>query len=675
MCGIGGILNLEPRPPPDVAALARMAAAQRHRGPDGWGLYRDERCGLVHVRLSIVDLALGAQPISNEDERLWITFNGEIFNYPDLRQDLLVRGHRFRTTGDTEVIVHAFEEWGEDCFERFNGQWALALWDTARRRLTLSRDRLGVRPLHVCEHEGRLHFASEVKGIFAADPSLPRAFDPAGLAEAFTFWSPVPPRTPFASVCELRPGTIRTWEPGAPGGGAREVQYWRPRYPRDREREGLFPGTLDDAVAATEAALAEATRLRMVRADVPVGSYLSGGLDSSLIAALAARAIPKFCTFSLRFADAEYDETPWQRRMAERLGTEHREVLVTRADIAAAFPDVVFHAERPLLRTAPAPLCLLSRLVRDAGIKVVLTGEGADEVFAGYDLFREAKVRRFWARDPGSRLRPLLLDRLYPYLARSPVAQRAMAQRFFGRDLHRAAEPGFSHAIRWDSAAALQRLFAPALRERLSALDVRAELLATLPDDFARWTPLSQDQYLEVRTLLSGYLLSSQGDRMLMTHSVEGRFPFLDHHVVSLAASLPASFKLRRLDEKHVLKRAARGLLPDEIVARKKQPYRAPDALAFCGEGAPAWADELLSEGAVRAAGVFEPAAVAALWRKCRARTGAEPFSNSDNMAVVGVLSTQLLWDKLLRAPPDLPALPPGLSVDRIGVAFATGRP
>jgi asparagine synthase (glutamine-hydrolysing) len=662
MCGVGGIYNLDGGPPPEIGALERMAAAQRHRGPDGWGLYRDARCGLAHVRLSVIDLALGTQPLSNEDGSLWISFNGEIFNYLELRHDLLARGHRFHTSSDTEVIVHAFEQWGDACFERFNGQWSLALWDATRRRLTLSRDRLGVRPLHLCEHAGRLYFASEVKGIFAADPELPRAFDAAGLAESFTFWSPVPPRTPFAAVSELRPGTIRTY---GPDGERRESQYWRPRYPLDGESEDVFRGTLDEATEAVRASLAEATRLRMVRADVPVGSYLSGGLDSSLVAALAARDTPKFCTFSLRFADAEYDETPWQRQMAERLGTEHREVLVTRAGIAAAFPEVVYHTERPLLRTAPAPLSLLSRLVREAGIKVVLTGEGADEMFAGYDLFREAKVRRFWARRPQSRLRPLLLDRLYPYLVRSPVSRRAIAQHFFGRDLHRAHEPGFSHAVRWNSAAALQRLFASGLRDQLAATDVRAEFLGSLPPEYARWSPLAQDQYLEIRTLLSGYLLSSQGDRMLMSNSIEGRFPFLDDTVVSLAGSLPASFKLRVLDEKHVLKRVARGLVPDPIVTRKKQPYRAPDALSFCGRDAPAWADDLLSGEAVRAAGVFDPAAVAGLWGKCRAHSGGDQFSNSDNMGLVGVLSTQLLWDRLLRRAPSPAPLPQEFVVDR----------
>ena len=619
-----------------------MAGALHHRGPDEHGLYRDARAGLAHARLSILDLATGQQPLANEDGTLWITFNGEIFNYVELRAELLALGHRFATRSDTEVIVHAYEQWGDEAFARFNGQWALALWDARAHTLVLARDPFGVCPLYTVEHAGRLYFASELKAIFAADPSVPRALDPIGLDETFTFWAVVPPRSVFRGVRELPPGWMRTV-----GDGDREQPTHRLRI------EPSFRGSVDDAATAVRDALEEATRLRMVRADVPVGSYLSGGLDSSLVAALGRRALGQpFQTFSLRFEDAEYDETEFQRLMAARLGTSHHEVVVGRHDIARVFPEVVAHAERPILRTGPAPLYLLSKLVRDNGIKVVLTGEGADEMFGGYDLFREGKVRRFWARDPGSRLRPRLLGRLYPYLLRSPVAQQALAQQFFGRDLARAGEPGFAHGPRWQTTAALKRLFHPDFR---AAHDPVAELLAALPSGFRDWDPLAQDQWLEIKTLLGGYLLSSQGDRMLMAHSIEGRFPFLDREVVALAASLPPEHKLAVLDEKHVLKRAAAGLVPEPILRRKKQPYRAPDALSFVGADRPTWVDEALEPRAVADAGVFDPTAVAALWAKCRGRDQAGQFSNTDNMALVGVLSTQLLWQTLVARAPHAP--------------------
>jgi len=416
----------------------------------------------------------------------------------------------------------------------------------------------------------------------------------------------------------------------------------------------MFAGDIEAAAEAVRARLEEATSLRMLRADVPVGSYLSGGLDSSLVAALALAAKgQRFSTFSLRFEDAEYDETAYQQEMVSRLGSRHQDVVVSRQDIAEAFPAVIAHTERPILRTAPAPLFLLSALVRRAGVKVVLTGEGADEMFAGYDIFREAKVRRFWAKQPTSTLRPRLLERLYPYLARSPVAQQAMARQFFGRNLGAWAEPGFGHEPRWHTTAALKRLFAPELRARCAAAQVEQDFFATLPAEFSSWSFLARDQYIEIRTLLSGYLLSSQGDRMLMAHSVEGRFPFLDKEVVALAASLPAEHKLRVLDEKHVLKRAARDLVPPSIVRRPKQPYRAPDALSFVAPDAPAWVEEVLSEGALREAGVFDVEGVRTLWGKCRARAAKGQFSNSDNMAVVGVLSTQLLHHQFIRRAPD----------------------
>jgi asparagine synthase (glutamine-hydrolysing) len=665
MCGIAGIVSLsDSARRPSRAEVLDMVGALRHRGPDEFGLYRDDRVGLGHARLSIIDLSSGQQPMTNEDGAWWVVFNGEIFNYLELRTELEALGHVFRTKSDTEVIVHAYEAWGREAFRRFNGQWAIALWHRHDHTLVLARDPFGVRPLYICEQAGRLYFASEVKAIFAADPAIERAFDPVGLDQVFSFWTPVPPQTVFKGITELEPGGVRVYA----GGRITTGRAWDPSYPSSPE-EG-FQGSLDDAVDAVRAALDDATKLRMLRADVPVGSYLSGGLDSSLVAALGLRAKgSQFNTFSLRFEDAEYDETEYQRLMVERLGSDHHEVVVSRRDIAAAFPDVVTHTERPILRTAPAPLFLLSRLVRDHGIKVVLTGEGADEMFAGYDLFREAKVRRFWARQPNSAWRPALIERLYPYLARSPVSQRALSRQFFGQDLGSADKPGFGHDLRWRSAAALRRLLTPETRAGLGGRDVREELLGTLPTRFADWTPLAQDQYLEIRTLLSGYLLSAQGDRMLMAHSVEGRFPFLDRNVAALADSLPPAYKLRVLDEKHVLKRAAAEVVPAEILARKKQPYRAPDALSFAGADAAEWIDAVAGAEAVAAAGVFNVAAAAQVIGKCRTRAASGQFSNTDNMAVVGLLSTQVIYDRFIRRRPEGGAPVPL----RTEVSFATG--
>src|SRR5690606_21882082 len=268
--------------------LRALAGALRHRGPDELGLYRDRRAGLAHARLAIIDLATGQQPLANEDESIWVVYNGEIFNYIELRAELEALGHRFRTRSDTEVIVHAWEEWGERSFERYNGQFALALWDAKRSALVLARDRLGVRPLYYAEHEGRVWFASEVKALFAASPALRRELDPIGIAETFTFWSVLAPRSVFSGVAELEPGHVRTYADGR----VVDRAFWRPSYPSrsDDSEHARFEGALDEAVERVRAALEAATRLRLLRSDVPVGSYLSGGLDSSLVAAMALRA-------------------------------------------------------------------------------------------------------------------------------------------------------------------------------------------------------------------------------------------------------------------------------------------------------------------------------------------------------------------------------------------------
>ena len=671
MCGIAGSIALgDGVDPPSREDLTAMIAAIRHRGPDEFGLYRDRTAGLAMARLSIIDLATGQQPMCNESGSLWIVFNGEIYNYVELRAELVQLGHQFRTASDTEVIVHAYEQWSADAFARFNGQFAVALWNSETGTLVLARDRLGVRPLFLATHGGRLWFASEVKAIFAGDPSIPRRLDPVGLAETFTFWTSVAPQAVFEGITELEPGHVRTISRQA----TTDRAYWAPSYP---ESPAGPLESIESAAERVRAALEDAVRLRMLRADVPVGSYLSGGLDSSLVAALGRQVKgDRFNTFSIRFEDAEYDETGYQRSVAALIESDHHEISVSRRDIAEVFPDVVASAERPLLRTAAAPLFLLSRLVHETGIKVVLTGEGADEMFAGYDIFREGKVRRFWGRQPGSKLRPRLLERLYPYLARSPTAQQAMAREFFGRDRRSWAEAGFAHQIRWQSAAALQRLFVADVHEQAAQVDVIGRLIASLPGAFESWSFLAQDQYLEVRTLLSGYLLSSQGDRMLMAHSVEGRFPFLDINVVALANALPPAFKLRGLDEKHILKRAAAGLVPADIIRRSKQPFRAPDALSFAGPSPVDWVTEMISERAVTEAGIFNPAAVGQLWRKVQEWPAGKQFSNTDNMALVGVLSTGLLHDRLIRSVPSRRATVDFKTVvDRLQASHPVGLP
>jgi asparagine synthase (glutamine-hydrolysing) len=649
MCGIAGIFSQADGPPPAIDELSRMIGALRHRGPDDLGIYRDDHVGLAHARLSIVDLEGSKQPLCDAGGEIWVTYNGEIYNHVELRAELESKGYSFRTRGDTEVLVAAYRAFGDACVERFEGQFAFALWDAPKRRLLLARDRFGVRPLHYTWIGRRLAFASEVKALFQLD-GVPRAIDPEGLAQVFTFWTPLAPRTAFTGISEIRPGHLAVI---TPGGELRERAWFDPTFPA-RHREGARKVRIEESEAQLEGALLKSVSMRWRSADVPVGCYLSGGLDSSVVAALTRRVhAGALRTFSIRFEDPALDEGPFQRAMVERLETKHDEVFVARGDVARAFPEVIRHVERPILRAGPAPLFLLSRAVRDAGIKVVLTGEGADEVLAGYDIFREAKVRAFVARQPGSPRRQELFDRLYPWLARGPREARDMARRFFTRDPDPEA-PLFSHLPRFRAASALMRLFAPALRARLFGVDPMAELTASLPAGFASFGPLARAQYLEMRTLLSGYLLSAQGDRASLAHSVEGRFPFLDSGVVAVAARMPESHKLHVLDEKYVLKRIAASLVPREIIARPKQPYRAPDAASFFAPGAPDYVGDLLCEAALREAGLFDPAGIARLVTKCREGlgAGAQPLGNADNMAFVGALSAQLVWHELCRTPP-----------------------
>lgn len=637
MCGICGVF--EPGERPGLSVVQAMCEQLAHRGPDGTGWLLDDDVALGHTRLALVDVAGGVQPMGTPDEKLWVSFNGEIFNHVELRRQLQDLGHVFTTRSDTEVILRAWRQWGLGSLDRFNGQWAFALWDRTRRQLVLARDRLGVRPLYYHLAGRRLLFASEVKALFA-DPRVPRHLDAEGLAQVFSQWSALAPTTVFSGIQQLPPGHVAFHD----ADGFRSLRWWRAEFP-DRGTEES-----QDLVANSQRlreVVVEATRLRFERSDFPVGAYLSGGLDSAVTAA----AIRHFTdveldTFSVRFTDAEFDEGSHQEVMSRLLGTRHHAVEVSPADIAEVFPTVVHHAETPLLRTAPAPMFLLSELVREAGCKVVVTGEGADEVLGGYDIFREARVRQFWAHDPGSRMRSRAAELLYPWLGLNPGRAPAFARGFFGQDLD-PRDPALSHRPRWNATSALQDLLNP---EMGGAPGRYPEL----PAEASRWDPLSRAQWLELTALLPGYILSSQGDRMLMANSVEGRFPFLDPELFEFAAGLPARHKLFGLDEKFLLRHAFSDLVPESVRNRPKQPYRAPDASSFFTGSEPDWVGDVTSTEALLAAGVFDVRRVSGLITKARNRS--HRFGNTDNMRTVAVLSTQLLHEQFIRATRPAPA-------------------
>lgn len=627
MCGIAGIARsggggvaVEP--------LAKMAAAIRHRGPDGYGFMTGSHVGFAHVRLSTVDLAGGAQPMANEDGSVVVTFNGEVYNHLELAAELRARGHRFVTTCDTEVLVHGWEEWGPGLLERLNGQFAFALYERRNRRVILARDRFGVRPLYYAINGGVLRFASEAKALFA-DGALTAEPDAAGLDEVFTSWGARAPRTVFRGVRQLEPGHFGTWS----NGELRVAPWYRLDYPETNEES-------PDAIHELDSLMRTGVAMRL-RADVPVGGYLSGGLDSSITCALAAQASPhQLRTFSVSFADPRFDESAWQLQLAARLGSQHHVTHIAHGEIAEAFPAVIRHTETPLVRSAPVPLFLLSRLTRQHGIKVVLTGEGADELFLGYDLFKEVAVRLFCLRRPESAARSALFGRIYPYLF-----DQAKGGEFWTRfflDASAPSDPLFSHMPRFGLTSRIKEFYGPAMRDALGTHDALAELRDGLPAAFATWSPLNRAAYLEMTTLLSPYLLSSQGDRVGMAHAVEGRYPFLDHRLYEFAARLPTSSRLLGLREKEILRRWARDLLPKSIAGRRKQPYRAPDVPSFFGAATPEWVEEAVAPETVASLGYFEPAAVAGLVKRCRSgkATGVR-----ENQAIVAILSTHV-WHR-----------------------------
>ncbi len=622
--------------------LLSMGGELRHRGPDGTGLYLDGRLGMVNTRLAIIDLAGGDQPLSDESGRYWVMQNGEIYNYVELQQELESLGHSLQTTSDTEVIAHAYEEWGLGAFERLNGDFAIAIWDRAEQELVLVRDRFGVRPLFLAEFGGDLCFASEAKALLR-HPRAERELDPLGIVEAFTTWSILPDRSAFRGVRELPPAHYLRVGPD----GIREQRRW---WDIDFSSSGPARSRADCEEELREL-LVDSTRIRL-RADVPVAAYLSGGLDSSAIASLARDLSSEpLSSFGIGFRDELYDESAFQDSVAEALGVSLTRVEIDAPDIATLLPRAVELSEKPTLRTALAPLLRLSGAVREAGLKVVLTGEGADELFAGYDIFRENKVRRFWAREPESAVRPLLLARLNAFVAHDLGRSGAFLTGFYRKGLTDVDDPLYSHRIRFANTGRCLSLLRPEVREAAAREGDPADRLERLlPPAFADFSPLGRAQYLEITTFLDQYLLHSQGDRMLMGHSIEGRFPFLDYRVAEFAAALPDELRLHGLNEKYLLRRAVAPFIPAEIAARKKRPYRAPIARVFVGPGAPDYVAGLLEPSRLEEAGIFDPDAIARLVLKCES-AASRPVGETDEMALVGAISTMLLHDLLVAGP------------------------
>ncbi len=634
MCGIAGIIG-SPDPNSRKKIIHNMLSRMAYRGPDDCGIYHSQKATIGNVRLSIIDLSGGQQPISDPSERYWIVFNGEIFNYIELRKDLTNKGHVFKTTTDTEVIVQLYAIHGTECLKLLNGQFTIAIWDKVKEELFVARDRVGIRPLFYHYKDKVFTFASEIKSIFE-NPDIQRNLSHTGLQQVYTFWACITPNTVFDGIRELSPGHYLVLTKS----GLSIKKFWELSFSAIENDLKL-----DDYLGKFHELFTDAIRIRL-RADVEVAAYLSGGIDSSATVSYIKNIEPDILnTFSIRFDEKDFDESQYQADAISYFKTNHKSIVCSSSGIANRFPDVVWHSEIPMTRTAPAPMMFLSQLVHENNIKVVITGEGADETLAGYDIFKENEIRRFWAREPESKFRPLLLAKLDLYLPQMRNANPKILKMFYGYKLEDTSNPFYSHLLRWNNGRQITRFLTREVMDQNNGYDPLTEMDRILPQDFNSWDSLSRAQWIEITVFMSGYLLSTQGDRMAMANSVEGRFPFLDYRLIEFLSQVPPNLKLKGLKEKYLLKRLVKDKIPDSILNRAKQPYRAPITSAFFSVETPEYFKEMLSAEYLNKVGIFDSGLVASLLNKIQ---NTKHGSETENMAITAILSTQLLHHQFI---------------------------
>jgi asparagine synthase (glutamine-hydrolysing) len=560
MCGIAGIVKFSRSDRAEEGRLIRMRDVQRHRGPDGSGLWSEGPVGLAHRRLAIVDVAGGHQPMANEDESIWIVFNGEIYNHPQLRPELEVLGHRYRTRSDTETILHLYEEEGERCVERLHGMFAFAIWDRVQGRLLLARDRLGIKPLYYACTDRELLFASEIKGILAAEAFRPE-FNDAILPEFLAARFIAGEETFFRRVRKLLPGRTLSWSTAE---GFRERRYWHPPVRNDRSTDGLL-----ERESTVRAKLESAVRSHLM-SDVPVGLFLSGGLDSTALAAFMAPATRgPMHAFSVGFSEVEANELPYARLAARSVGAEYHEVVVSPQEFFQTLPRLVWHEDEPIAFNSSVPLYFVSKLAQQH-VKVVLTGEGADELFLGYDYryrvtaLNERLGRLYWGATPETIRRGVAR-----MLTGLPSSVRRYAERSF------LAYPPGPRGVFFDNFS----VFPMTLQHEL-ILD-RGDLTSRDPHAHGMryWNEhqeglLERMSYVDLQTHLVELLMKQ--DQMSMAASIESRVPYLDHELVDLVGAMPGRFRLHTWETKVVLRNAVRHLIPDEILRRPKMGFPVP---------------------------------------------------------------------------------------------------
>ena len=592
MCGIAGFVEsaetTSPLAPDESRALVhRMCEVIRHRGPDDEGVWVDEGVALGMRRLSIIDLSTGHQPIHNEDRTIWIVFNGEIYNHGDIRRELEARGHRYRTKSDTETIVHAYEEWGDDCVHKFRGMFGLAIWDTRTKSLLVARDRIGIKPMHYAAVNGRLYFGSELKSLLEA-PDLPRDVDLDALDHYLSFLYTPRDGSIFKSVRKLPPGHLLTWQDGR----VSIERYWQMPAAED------FHGSEADAVRQLRAVLADAVKCHLL-SDVPLGAFLSGGIDSSLVVGLMSETSgARVKTFSIGFDEPAFDELEHARRVAQHFATDHHEFVV-KPDAVQILDALVSHFDEPFADSSAIPTWYVSEMAR-RHVTVVLSGDGGDELFGGYD--RYVPHPRVVAFD---RYSPRALRRVAA-IAAAQLPHGARGKNFL-RHVGRDEQGRYLDAIRFFGADEKPALLTSDLRRQLEGPDPETRLARHF-ERFAGLPWPSQMMRFDAETYLPEDVLTKV-DRMSMAHSIESRVPLLDNEVMALAASLPAAMKIKNGRRKHVLKEVAATLLPREILDRRKQGFGVPLGVWFRGNLRELFADTLLSPASLQR-GYFQPAFV-----------------------------------------------------------------
>jgi asparagine synthase (glutamine-hydrolysing) len=582
MCGIAGFVeSADAGAPSSLEAsqelVRRMCQVIRHRGPDDEGSFVDEGIALGMRRLSIIDLSTGHQPIHNEDRTVWVVFNGEIYNFRTLRTELEAAGHRFATSSDTEVIVHAYEQWGTNAIARLRGMFALAVWDAQSRQLLLARDRIGIKPLHYTVVNGRLYFGSEIKSILEA-PDVPRDLDLDALNHYLSFLYTPRDESIFRGIRKLPPGHLLT----SSRGRVHVEQYWR------QPTRETFRGSEAEAVSELNSILVDAVRSHLV-SDVPLGAFLSGGVDSSLVVGLMAETSGgRVKTFSIGFDEPSFDELEHARRVARHFETDHHEFVV-KPDAVEILDSLISHFDEPFADSSAIPTWYVSEKAREH-VAVVLSGDGGDELFGGYDRYlphpRVVAFDRF-GRGTGRRVAAI---------AAAHLPHGARGKNFF-RHVARDARGRYLDGIRFYSHDEKCALLAPDVVAQLSVVDPEARLAQSF-EPYGELPWASQMMRFDADTYLPEDVLTKV-DRMSMAHSIESRVPLLDNEVVGFASALPAALKIKDGRRKHILKEVAARLLPSEILNRRKQGFAVPLAAWFRGNLRDLFADTLLSTASV----------------------------------------------------------------------------